>query len=187
MKRSETSLPGVFVLEPNLYVDERGSLREDYNKHLYTQEKLPTEYVQEFHCKSTKGVIRGLHYQLTRKQSKLIQVVFGEVFLVVVDVRKGSPTFGQGYSTTLSAWNMKLVYIPEGHANGFLVVSETADILWKTTDYYDPADERGVFWNDPHLGVKWPLGEEQYPTLSTRDKGWPILGKVPYADLPSIE
>ena len=187
MKRSETSLPGLYILEPNLYVDERGSLREDFNKHLYQQEKLPWEFVQEFHCKSTKGVIRGLHYQLTRKQSRLVQVVFGEVYAVATDVRKGSETFGQAYATTLSAWNMKLMLIPAGFAHGFLVVSETADIIWKTTDYYDPADERGIFWNDPHLNVTWPLGEEQYPVISKRDKAWPILGKVPYSDLPSTE
>ena len=187
MKRSETTLPGVFVLEPNLYVDERGSLREDFNQELFKKEGLTHQFKQEFHCKSHRGVIRGLHYQKQRKQSKLLQVVFGEIYEVVVDVRRGSPSFGKAFGVSLSAWNMKLLFIPEGFADGFLVMSETADILWKASDYFDPKDQRGVFWNDPHLGVKWPLGEEQYPTLSRRDKEWPILGKVPYSELPNFE
>jgi len=187
VKVTKTALPGVLIIEPDLFVDERGTVQEDFNRHAFQLNKLNGDFVQDFHCKGPKAVLRGLHYQLTRRPTKVVRCAFGEAYNVAVDVRRGSPTFGKSVGLSLSAWNMKMLYVPPGFAHGFIMCSETADVLYKLTDYYDANDERGIFWSDPALGVTWPLADDTYPTTSIRDKDWPLLATVPADQLPAYE
>lgn len=167
MKVIETTIPGVLILEPKVFGDERGFFLESWNRRTFSALGIDSEFVQDNHSRSQRGVLRGLHYQIRQPQGKLVRVVSGEVFDVAVDLRKSSPTFGQWTGVTLSADNKRLFWIPPGCAHGFLTLSETADFLYKATDYYAPEHERALLWNDPELAIDWPLPFP--PTLSAKD------------------
>lgn len=170
MKVTATAIPEVLVIEPEVFGDTRGFFFESFNQSAFNKATgLDVNFVQDNHSRSVKGVLRGLHYQIQRPQGKLVRVVRGEVFDVAVDIRKGSPTFGKWESVELTEENHKQFWVPAGFAHGFLVLSETADFLYKTTDYYAPELERCINWNDTDLAIAWPLGG-QTPQLSTKDK-----------------
>ena len=179
MKATPTKIPDVFVIEPRVFGDERGFFFESFNEKAFneaTGNKLP--FVQDNHSKSVKGVLRGLHYQLPPKaQGKLVRVVQGEVFDVAVDIRKESPTYGQWVAEILSAENKKQLWIPSGFAHGFLTLSDTAEFLYKTTDYWSPAHERAIIWDDVTLNIAWPLTGMQ-PMLAAKDRLGVKLKKV---------
>lgn len=168
----DTGLPDVKLLEPRVHGDGRGFFLESYNRRDFEQALGRTvEFVQDNHSRSARGVLRGLHYQLPpRAQAKLLRVVSGEIYDVALDMRRDSPTFGRWTAAILSAGNQRQVWIPEGHAHGFLVLSESADVLYKTSDYYAPDMERTVAWNDPALGIPWPLDPGRTPLLSEKDR-----------------
>ena len=174
MRVIETAIPDVLIIEPKVFGDERGFFYESFN--LAKFEAViggKANFVQDNHSRSAKNVLRGLHYQIQQPQGKLVRVVQGSVFDVAVDIRKSSPTFGQHVVLELSAENKRMLWIPEGFAHGFLVVSSHAEFLYKTTDYYAPEHERSLLWNDPALGIDWPLTAE--PLLSAKDKiGLPL-------------
>lgn len=169
-----TAIPEVLILEPKVFGDERGFFYESFNaKNFAELSGVHANFVQDNHSKSVKGVLRGLHYQIQQAQGKLVRVVAGEVFDVAVDIRKHSPTFGQWVGVVLSAENKRQLWIPAGFAHGFMVTSESAEFLYKTTDYYAPEFERSILWNDPAIGIQWPISEE--PTLSGKDKAAALL------------
>jgi len=174
MKVSSLAIPEVLLIEPTVYGDERGFFFESFNQARFN-EAVGTEvsFVQDNHSKSAKGVLRGLHYQISQAQGKLVRVVEGEVFDVSVDLRRSSPTFGQWVGEILSADNKRQLYIPPGFAHGFVVLSETAQFLYKTTDFYSPQHERAIIWNDPTVNVAWPI--ETTPTLSSKDAQAPLM------------
>ena len=163
-----TAIGGVFIIEPKVFGDSRGFFFESFNQRVFeaaTGVTLP--FVQDNHSRSAKGVLRGLHYQVEQPQGKLVRVVAGAVFDVAVDIRPGSPTFGKWVGVELTAENKRQMWVPPGLAHGFLVLSESADFLYKTTDYYSPQHERCIIWNDPTLAIDWPLDGE--PILSAKD------------------
>jgi dTDP-4-dehydrorhamnose 3,5-epimerase len=163
-----TTIPDVLIIEPKVFGDERGFFFESFNRRQFAEALgRDVDFVQDNHSRSTRGVLRGLHYQIQHPQGKLVRAVSGTVFDVAVDLRKTSPTYGQSVGEMLSAENKKMLWVPEGFAHGFLVLSETADFLYKTTDYYSPEHERCIAWNDPDLAVRWPSGID--PTLSQKD------------------
>ena len=163
-----TSLPRIVVLEPRVFGDSRGFFFESFNARRFTElTGANVTFVQDNHSRSAKGVLRGLHYQLHHPQGKLVRVIAGEVFDVAVDLRRGSPSFGQWTSTRLSAENKRQLWIPAGFAHGFLVISEFAEVLYKTTDFWMPEDERCIRWDDPTLAIRWPL--DGAPVLSAKD------------------
>jgi dTDP-4-dehydrorhamnose 3,5-epimerase len=165
----ETELREILILEPRVFEDGRGFFFESYNQRVFQERTgLNPRFVQHNHSRSKKGVLRGLHYQIAQPQAKLVRVVAGAVFDVAVDLRKSSPTFGKWTSTTLSAENKRMAWIPEGFGHGFLVLSDSADFLYLTTDYYAPEHERCVIWCDPEIGIEWPLTGE--PVLAPRDR-----------------
>ena len=169
MKVTPTSIPDVLLIEPQVFGDERGFFFESFNERAFTEKtSIQALFVQDNHSRSAKNVLRGLHYQIRQPQGKLVRVVTGEVFDVAVDLRRTSPTFGQWTGTILSAENKRLLWIPEGFAHGFLVLSEMADFVYKTTCYYAPAHERCVSWNDPDIGIAWPL--QGAPLVSAKDQ-----------------
>jgi dTDP-4-dehydrorhamnose 3,5-epimerase len=169
MKAVPTTIPEVVVLEPKVFEDARGFFFESYNeRELNKVLGFPTHFVQDNHSRSGRNVLRGLHYQVIRPQGKLVRVIEGEIFDVAVDIRAGSSTFGQWAGQFLSAENRKMMWIPAGFAHGFVVVSDWAEVLYKTTDYYEPTYERSISWDDPDLGIRWPLTE--LPTLSDKDR-----------------
>jgi dTDP-4-dehydrorhamnose 3,5-epimerase len=168
----ETKLPGVVIIEPTVYGDERGFFLESYQKQRYQEAGLNLEFIQDNHSRSSYGVLRGLHFQKTKPQGKLVRVVSGEVYDVAVDINPESPTYGQYEAVTLSADNKRQFYVPPGYAHGFVVLSETADFEYKCTDYYDPSDEGGIIWNDPDIAINWPVDN---PTLSPKDEQLPKL------------
>ncbi len=182
MKVSDTSLPGVLLIEPRVFSDPRGTFWETYQAKRYADAGIPAIFVQDNCSRSVRGTLRGLHYQLRHPQAKLVWVTRGEVFDVVVDIRRGSPTFGRWFSTTLSGDQPRQMYIPPGFAHGFCVLSEFADFAYQCTDYYVPDDERGIIWNDPDIGIRWPIAE---PLLSDKDRGYPTLNAAPRHDLPA--
>lgn len=169
MKITPTAIPEVLVIEPKVFGDERGFFFESFNQAKFEAAiGRQVNFVQDNHSKSAKNVLRGLHYQIQQPQGKLVRVVQGEVFDVAVDIRKSSPTFGKWVGEILSADNKKQLWVPEGFAHGFVVLSDTAEFLYKTTDYYAPEYERSILWDDPAIAVKWPiLGE---PILSIKDQ-----------------
>ena len=174
-----TPLDGVLLLEPKVFGDERGFFFESFNQRDFDQATgLSVQFVQDNHSKSSQGVLRGLHYQIQHPQGKLVRVTAGEVFDVVVDLRGSSATFGRSYGITLSADNKKQLWIPPGFAHGFLVTSESAEFLYKTTDYWYPEFERSLLWSDPALGIEWPLRKGQIPLLVKKDALASVLGKV---------
>jgi dTDP-4-dehydrorhamnose 3,5-epimerase len=170
MKATPLKIPDVVLIEPKVFGDERGYFFESFNQTAFNQTiGYEVQFVQDNHSKSQKGVLRGLHYQLPPKsQGKLVRVIQGEVFDVAVDIRKDSPTFGQWVGEILSAENKRQLWIPEGFAHGFITQSETAEFLYKTTDYYAPEYERCIAWNDSEIGINWPL--DQAPILSSKDQ-----------------
>ncbi|UKA29887.1 dTDP-4-dehydrorhamnose 3,5-epimerase [Photobacterium damselae] len=166
----ETDIPDVKIIEPAVFGDERGFFMETWNQKKF--EELVTEkstsFVQDNHSKSKKGILRGLHYQTENTQGKLVRVVSGEVFDVAVDIRKDSPTFGKWVGVYLSAENKRQLWVPEGFAHGFYVISDEAEFVYKCTDYYNPKAEISIRWDDPNIGIEWPLSEK--PLLSDKDK-----------------
>ncbi|MFA6308358.1 MAG: dTDP-4-dehydrorhamnose 3,5-epimerase [Clostridia bacterium] len=174
-KFSETEIKDLYIVETQLFGDDRGYFIENYNKKEFAEEGFNMEFVQDNESKSTKGVLRGFHFQIKKTQGKLVRVTEGSVYDVAVDLRKGSPNFGQWNGVILSAENRKQFYIPEGFAHGFLVLSDVAVFNYKCTDYYAPEFECGVLWNDPDIGVKWPLDGIDEIILSEKDKNQPYL------------
>jgi len=169
VKATPTAIPDVLIIEPKVFGDERGFFFESFNQVKFEAAiGKQTIFVQDNHSRSAKNVLRGLHYQIQQAQGKLVRVVQGEVFDVAVDIRKSSPTFGQWVGSILSAENKRQLWIPEGFAHGFVVMSDAAEFLYKTTDYYAPAYERCLAWNDPAVGIQWPTQGE--PTLSAKDQ-----------------
>jgi dTDP-4-dehydrorhamnose 3,5-epimerase len=156
MKVTPTRIPQVLLIEPRVFGDERGFFLETWHAERYTGAGIDLDFVQDNHSRSQKGVLRGLHYQLEQPQGKLVRVVTGAVFDVAVDIRRGSPTFGQWVGHELSGENHKQLYIPPGFAHGFCVLSDSADFLYKCTDYYSPEHECGIIWDDPDIGIEWP-------------------------------
>jgi dTDP-4-dehydrorhamnose 3,5-epimerase len=175
-----TDHPDIVLLEPSVFRDERGFFLESYNAQ--TLEKIlgrSIAFVQDNHSRSGKNVLRGLHYQLTQPQEKLVRVVSGAVYSVAVDIRKSSPRFGSWAGVELTAENRRQLFIPAGFAHGFLVLSDTADFLYKTSAYYAPQDEHRIIWNDPDLAIGWPLPDGSLPILSEKDAGAPMVRDVP--------
>ena len=183
MKRIETNIPGVCIIEPDVFGDERGFFMESYNQRSFAQLGINCTFVQDNQSRSQRGVVRGMHYQLAQPQAKLVRVTLGEVYDVAVDVRTGSKTFGQFAGVTLSAENKRMFFVPEGFAHGFCVISETAEFAYKCSDFYAPDDERGVIWNDPELAIPWPLGDIT-PILSPKDSAYGPLSEMDENDLP---
>ena len=163
-------IKGLYVIEPAVFGDERGYFMETYNYNDFAEVGIDCKFVQDNQSSSTKGVLRGLHYQINHPQDKLVRVVRGEVFDVAVDLREGSPTFGKWYGEILSAENKKQFFIPKNFAHGFLVLSESAEFAYKVTDFYHPNDEGGIIWDDPDIGVEWPLDGIKEVILSEKDK-----------------
>ena len=168
MKVTPTAIPGVLIIEPEVFGDSRGFFYESFNQKAFNKATgTDCQFVQDNHSRSAKDVLRGLHYQVNQPQGKLVRVVRGAVFDVAVDIRKGSPTFGKWVGMELSEENCRQLWIPEGFAHGFLVTSDSADFLYKTTDYYAPAHERCIVWNDADIGIDWPVAAS--PKLSAKD------------------
>lgn len=170
MKATETTLPGVFVIEPAVFGDDRGFFMESFNAERFRElTGAKVDFVQDNHSRSGAHVLRGIHYQIEHAQGKLVRVTEGAVFDVAVDLRRSSPSFGQWVGAELSAENKKQLWVPAGFGHAFLVLSETADFLYKTTDYYHPEAERSILWNDADIGIEWPLPPGQEPRLSGKD------------------
>jgi dTDP-4-dehydrorhamnose 3,5-epimerase len=167
MRAVPTAIPDVLVVEPRVFEDVRGFFFESWNRRAFAEAGIDADFVQDNHSRSRRGVLRGLHYQVEHAQGKLVRVTVGEVFDVAVDLRRSSPTFGRHVAMTLSAANRRMLFIPPGFAHGFLVVSDAAEFLYKTTDYWYPAHERTLQWNDPALGIAWPSGIA--PALAAKD------------------
>lgn len=181
MQTKTTAIPDLLLIEPTVFGDDRGFFYESYNRQRFAEMTGVTcEFVQDNHSKSAKGVLRGLHYQIKQPQGKLVRVTSGEVFDVAVDLRKSSATFGKWVGTVLSAVNNRQLWIPEGFAHGFMVLSEHAEFLYKTTDYWAPEFERSLLWNDPAIGIDWPLDGE--PLLSGKDKTGTLLANAEVYD-----
>jgi len=174
----KTSIEGVHIIEPTVFADERGYFMESYHKKEFEENGLCVDFVQDNQSKSTKGVLRGLHFQYTQPQGKLVRVIKGEVFDVAVDLRKRSKTYGKYESIILSQENKKQFYIPPGFAHGFLVLSDVAEFTYKCTDFYNGPDEGGIIWNDSDIGIEWPLDESKI-ALSEKDKLWKGLKDTP--------
>jgi dTDP-4-dehydrorhamnose 3,5-epimerase len=168
MKFLPSVIPDVWIVEPKVFGDDRGFFYESFNKKSFQAAGIPGDFVQDNHSRSSRGVLRGLHYQIRQPQGKLVRVIVGEIFDVAVDIRRRSPTFGRWVGMDLSAENKRQAWIPPGFAHGFLVLSEFAEVLYKTTDYWAPQFERTIAWNDRDLAIAWPTGEE--PQLSAKDK-----------------
>jgi dTDP-4-dehydrorhamnose 3,5-epimerase len=181
MKVIETSLPGVLIIEPRIFDDERGFFMETYHEKRYREAGVDLCFLQDNFSYSIYGTLRGLHYQYPHGQAKLVQVLLGKVFDVAVDIRRGSPTFGQWCGEYLSDKNRRQLLIPEGYAHGFCVLSETALFIYKCTDFYAPESEGGILWSDPDLGIEWPVDN---PLLSEKDSNYQCLGDVPADHLP---
>ena len=181
MKRIDTALPGVWLIEPTVWRDERGFFFESYQEMKFAELGIRERFVQDNHAKSVQGTLRGLHYQIARPQAKLCRVVQGAVLDVVVDVRRGSPTFGRHAVEVLSAENLRMVYVPPGFAHGYAVLTETAEFLYKCSDFYSPQHERGVLWSDPALAIDWRIDS---PILSAKDRAHLPLAAIPANELP---
>ncbi|MBU0686432.1 MAG: dTDP-4-dehydrorhamnose 3,5-epimerase [Candidatus Margulisbacteria bacterium] len=178
MKFSKTKIDGVIVIEPRVFGDHRGFFMETYKKSVFANNGIKEDFVQDNHSRSVKGVLRGLHYQLnTHPMGKLVRALVGEVFDVGVDLRKGSPTYGQWFGDLLSAENKKMIYFPPGIAHGFCTVSEVAEVFYKCTGEYNKESERALIWNDPEVGIKWPIKDDLI-ILSDKDKINPGLKNV---------
>jgi dTDP-4-dehydrorhamnose 3,5-epimerase len=171
-----TDLPGVVLVVPKVFADDRGFFMETFKRSEFERAGLDLPFVQENHSRSSAGTLRGLHYQREPKaQGKLVRVVLGEIFDVAVDIRQGSPTFGRWVGVRLSAENRLSIYVPPGFAHGFCVTTAEAEVIYKTTEEYAPEHEEGIRWDDPSLGIAWPVAN---PTLSPRDQRWPSLARI---------
>ncbi len=168
MKFTQLSIPEIILITPRVYQDERGFFFESWQKKDFSDAGIDLDFVQDNHSRSVKNVLRGLHYQIRQPQGKLIRAIAGEVFDVAVDIRKNSPTFGKWVGATLSAENFNMLWIPPGFAHGFLVLSDSAEFVYKATDFYAPQYERTIRWDDPEIGIDWPLNGET-PILSIKD------------------
>ena len=172
-----TSIPDILLIEPQVFQDERGFFLESYQKEKFKQAGIEADFVQDNHSKSCQGTLRGLHYQIHQPQGKLVRVIAGEVFDVAVDIRRSSPTFGQWIGDYLSAENKRMLWVPVGFAHGFYVTSREAEVLYKASDYYAPQSERSLIWNDPLIGIQWPLKGEM-PILSSKDAMGKLLSEA---------
>ena len=172
-------IEGLCVIEPKVFYDDRGYFVETYNQNDFNEEGLHMVFVQDNQSMSTRGVLRGLHFQKEHPQGKLVRVLRGKVFDVAVDLRKASETYGQWFGVELSAENKKQFYIPEGFAHGFLVLSDEAEFAYKCTDFYHPGDEGGIIWNDPDIGIQWPIAEDMELILSEKDTKWGGIAGLP--------
>lgn len=181
MKTLNTSLPGVMIIEPDAFVDSRGFFMETYHQDKYREYGIKPAFVQDNLSYSIRGTLRGLHYQFPHAQAKLVQVITGEIFDVAVDIRRGSPTLSQWIGINLSDENKRQLYIPGGFAHGFYVISETAFVVYKCSDFYAPDSEAGILWCDPELDIDW---EVENPLLSDKDSKYPRLGDIPAERLP---
>ena len=174
MQVSKPPIDGLLIIEPKVFADPRGVFYEVYSENRYNEHGIP-RFVQDNHSVSKKGVLRGLHYQVNSGQNKLVRVTQGEIFDVAVDIRKQSPTYGNWWGLSLSEMNNLQLYIPVGFAHGFCVLSESAEVLYKCSDYYSPEDERGIVWNDPDLAIDWPIKD---PILSEKDAVYPLFSEL---------
>ena len=181
-KISQTKIPEVLVVEPEVFGDSRGFFLETYHYKKYAEKGIDKPFVQDNHSRSSLGILRGLHYQLKNPQAKLVYAATGEILDVAVDIRKGSPTFGKWVGIILSEENRFQLYVPEGFAHGFCVLSETADVIYKCSDLYTPGDDMGVNWADKIVNINWPTNS---PLLSDKDKNLPMLKEIPENLLPS--
>ena len=177
-----TSLPGVFLLQPRVFGDERGFFLESWNAATFREAGFDLDFVQDNHSRSARGILRGLHYQTRHTQGKLVRVTAGAVFDVAVDLRRDSPTLGQWFGAELSAENHRMLWVPPGFAHGFYVLSESADFQYKCTDYYDPKSEITLAWNDPRVGIDWPIPPGESPQLSDKD-----AEGLAWADAPLLD
>ena len=170
MKVVPTAIPDVLIIEPQIFGDHRGFFMETWSRKKFEEASLDFDFVQDNHSSSVKGTLRGLHYQTVNTQGKLVRVTVGKVFDVAVDIRRSSPTFGKWVGEVLSADNRKMFWVPPGFAHGFLVLSDIAEFQYKCTDFYNPAHEKCIVWNDPQLNIAWPLENGLQPILSDKDK-----------------
>ena len=178
MKLIETAISDVKILEPSVFGDERGFFLESWNANTFAALGLDLQFVQDNHSRSRQGILRGLHYQLQNPQGKLVRVTQGAVFDVAVDIRRSSPTFGQWVGVELSASNYRILWVPAGFAHGFYVLSESADFQYKCTDFYNPAAEKSILWNDSDLNISWPLVNGQAPLLSAKDEQGTVFAQA---------
>ena len=181
MKVLPTKLDGVYIIEPQFFSDTRGFFMETYHQRRYSEAGIEDLFVQDNFSRSIRGTLRGLHYQVDQAQAKLIQVIQGSIFDVAVDLGRGSPTFGQWTGIHLTGDDKRQIFIPEGFAHGFCVLSDVADIVYKCTDFYAPEDEEGILWSDPDLAIDWPIAT---PLVSDKDSRLPYLKDVPLKRLP---
>ena len=184
MKVERAAIPDVLLLEPKVFGDARGFFMETWNARTFENLGIRAQFVQDNHSRSSKNVLRGLHYQVRQAQGKLVRVTAGEIWDVAVDLRRGSPSFGRWVGMKLDAESHRMLWVPAGFAHGFLVTSESAEVLYKTTDYYAPEHERTLLWNDPALGITWPLTGEPaaQPTMTDKDRrGTPLAGAETFA------
>lgn len=182
MKFLKTAIDGVVIVEPDVHGDDRGFFLETYHAQRYKDNGIPYEFIQDNHSGSNQGALRGLHYQLHHTQGKLLRAIVGEVFDVAVDIRRSSPTFGRWVGTTLSSQNKRQLWVPPGFAQGFYVLSQWAEVVYKVTDYYAPGWDRTILWNDPQIGIQWPLLEDQPPILSEKDANGALLAQAEVFD-----
>jgi dTDP-4-dehydrorhamnose 3,5-epimerase len=178
MEFIRTAIPDVVVIEPRIFADERGFFLESWERSKFAKGGIDLDFVQDNHSRSSQWVLRGLHYQIRKPQGKLVRVVEGEVFDVAVDLRRSSSTFGRWVGERLSSQNQRMLWVPPGFAHGFLVLSQTADFLYKCTDFYDKASERSLAWNDPALSIEWPLPSGIEPVISAKDADAPGLNRA---------
>lgn len=171
-------IEGLKVITPTAFGDARGYFMESYQANDFKEMGIDTVFVQDNQSSSTKGVLRGMHYQINFPQDKLVRVISGEVYDAVVDLRKGSPTYGKSFGVVLSAENRKQLFIPKGFAHGFLVLSDMAEFFYKVSDFYHPNDEGGLVWNDPEVGIDWPVKDEALLNIIERDRNWPKLSEL---------
>lgn len=181
-----TQIPDVLLIVPKVYQDARGMFFESYQKRSFTEAGIPFDFLQDNHSKSVGNVLRGLHYQIRQSQGKLVRVIAGEIFDVAVDIRKNSPTFGKWVGDYLSAENKKMIWVPPGFAHGFFVTSLEAEVIYKATDYYAPQWERTIAWNDPAIGIDWPIGDVP-PMLSPKDAAGKLLDEAEVYEDPLQE
>ena len=186
MEVTETPLPGVLLIDPTVFRDDRGSFRELWKRERYSEHGIPADFVQDNAAVSSKGVLRGLHYQYPEPQGKLVMVLEGEVFDVAVDIRRGSPHFGEWYGTRLSEATGRQLWIPEGFAHGYLTLSDTAVFAYKCTRVYSPDGDAAVRWDDPEIGVDWPVETPGAPKLSAKDAAAPALNEIDPRRLPTF-
>lgn len=180
MKIIETTIPDVKIIEPKVFGDDRGFFLETFRDDWFKENIANVTFVQDNHSKSSQGILRGMHYQLKQAQGKLVRVISGEVYDVAIDMRKNSPSFGQSFGTLLSAENKRQMWVPKGFAHGFYVTSESAEFVYKCTDYYAPEFEQSVLWNDPTLAIEWPIPSDQKPLLSPKDEVGKLFSDAEY-------